>query len=368
MGPPLRLFLCGDVMTGRGIDQILPSPGDPQLYERWVASAEDYVRLAERVNGPIPRPAAFEYVWGDALPAWAAQKPDLRIVNLETSVTTSDDYLAKGINYRMHPGNAPCLAAAGVDACVLANNHVLDWGERGLRETLQVLRELGLVYAGAGRDAAEAAAPVVLSTATGARVILVAGCTGSSGVPEAWAAGPDRPGVNRVEPGEAAAERLAAALAAVRQPGDLAVVSIHWGGNWGYEVPPAHRRFAHALVERAGAAVVHGHSSHHPMAMEVHAGRLILYGCGDFLNDYEGISGHESYRPDLALMYFADLDPETGALVALRMTPLQLCGLRLRAATKADTAWLQARLDRECARFGAGVVRADGGLALAWRP
>ena len=63
----MRVFLCGDVMTGRGIDQALPHPVRPTLYEPCVRDARDYVRLAESANGPVPRPVPFEYVWGDAL-------------------------------------------------------------------------------------------------------------------------------------------------------------------------------------------------------------------------------------------------------------------------------------------------------------
>jgi poly-gamma-glutamate synthesis protein (capsule biosynthesis protein) len=140
----MTLFLCGDVMTGRGIDQVLPHPGDPVLHEGYATSALDYVALAERANGPIPRPAEFAYVWGDALAEWARIAPDLRIINLETAVTTRDDWQrGKGIHYRMHPANVPCLTAAAIDCCVLANNHVLDWGYAGLAETLQTLRRAG---------------------------------------------------------------------------------------------------------------------------------------------------------------------------------------------------------------------------------
>jgi len=54
-------------MTGRGIDQILPYPGDPQIREPYVMSAAHYVRLAEEANGPVQTPVSFSYVWGDAL-------------------------------------------------------------------------------------------------------------------------------------------------------------------------------------------------------------------------------------------------------------------------------------------------------------
>jgi poly-gamma-glutamate capsule biosynthesis protein CapA/YwtB (metallophosphatase superfamily) len=63
----VTVFLCGDVMTGRGIDQILPHPSDPQIHEAFVSDARTYVALAEEVNGPIPQPVELSYIWGDAL-------------------------------------------------------------------------------------------------------------------------------------------------------------------------------------------------------------------------------------------------------------------------------------------------------------
>jgi poly-gamma-glutamate synthesis protein (capsule biosynthesis protein) len=210
-------------MTGRGIDQILPHPGDP-------------------------RPAGFSYIWGDALAELARMKPGARIVNLETAVTTrGEPWPGKGIHYRMNPANLPCLTAAGLDCCVLANNHVLDWGREGLAETLATLRAAGLRTAGA--------------------------------------------------------EAVGRRIAAQKRRGDIVVASIHWGGNWGYDVASAQRDFARALIG-AGVDVVRGHSSHHPKGIEVYRERPILYGCGDLINDYEGIEGHEAFRPGLSLMYF----------------------------------------------------------------
>jgi poly-gamma-glutamate synthesis protein (capsule biosynthesis protein) len=143
------------------------------------------------------------------------------------------------------------------------------------------------------------------------------------------------------------------------------VLSLHWGTNWGYDVPRSHVEFAHALVD-GGVDVVHGHSSHHVRPLEIYRDRLILYGCGDFLNDYEGIEGREDYRDDLALMYFATLDADTGALVRLRVVPLQICRMRLVRATAADIAWLQQTLARITAPFDLRVERdEDGALALA---
>ena len=161
--PGVTLFLCGDVMTGRGIDQILGHPSKPRLHEQYVRSALGYVDIAERASGPIDRPAKPDYIWGDALAELERVRPDARIINLETAVTTSDDaWPGKGIHYRMHPANASCLTAAKIDCCVLANNHVLDWGYTGLAETLDTLHRAGIQTAGAGRDDAEAAAPATI--------------------------------------------------------------------------------------------------------------------------------------------------------------------------------------------------------------
>ena len=126
------LFLAGDVMTGRGIDQVLPHPADPRLYEASAKSANDYVTLAERKNGPISRPVSFEYVWGAALDELERRQPDARIINLETAITDSGTPEPKGINYKMSPANAGVILAAGIDCCALANNHMLDWRRPGL--------------------------------------------------------------------------------------------------------------------------------------------------------------------------------------------------------------------------------------------
>ena len=102
---------------------------------------------------------------------------------------------------------------------------------------------------------------------------------------------------------DASVARIAGRVGRLRRTGDVVVMSIHWGPNWGFEIPEEHRRFA--LIDNAGVSIVHGHSSHHPIAIEVYRNRLILYGCGDFLNDYEGISGYEEFLDDLTLRYFA---------------------------------------------------------------
>jgi poly-gamma-glutamate capsule biosynthesis protein CapA/YwtB (metallophosphatase superfamily) len=245
---------------------------------------------------------------------------------------------------------------------VLANNHVLDWGRSGLLQTLATLERLKITATGAGRNVIEAAAPAALDIANKARLLVFSFGSVTSGIPRNWAATTDIPGVNLLTRlSEAEALRAAEYIVSVKQPGDLAVVSLHWGSNWGYEIPAEQQRFARALIDRANVSVVHGHSSHHAKAIEVYHKRLILYGCGDFLNDYEGIRDYEEYRSDLALMYFADIEPTSGNLAALEIVPLQIRNFRLNRASRQDIEWVQQTLQQQCLRFGTGIELDSGG-------
>jgi poly-gamma-glutamate synthesis protein (capsule biosynthesis protein) len=202
-----------------------------------VKDARVYVELAERQGGLVPRPVPYHYIWGDALEALA--EPDLRLVNLETAVTTSDEWWrGKGIHYRMSPRNLPCLRAAGIDGCVLANNHVLDWGYGGLEETLRTLHEAGIRTAGAGLNRYQARRPAVFHLPGRARLLLFAAGSTSSGIPPRWEATIHRPGVHMVdESSPDAAEELLSLVEEWARPHDLVVVSLHWGPNWDTRFP-----------------------------------------------------------------------------------------------------------------------------------
>src|SRR6185369_11902077 len=229
----ITIFMCGDVMTGRGIDQVLPCPGNPAIHEPYVRDARRYVELAEEAHGPIAKPVNFAHIWGDALDILKRMAPDVRLINLETSITTSDDYWkGKGINYRMHPRNIPCLTAAGIDICSLANNHVLDWGYAGLLETLQTLKENNIKSAGAGRNRSEAAAPAIMDVAGKGRVLVFSFGSETSGIPTNWAAGANSAGMNLVpDLSDKTARAIQAGIRERKRPGDIVVASIQWGGN-----------------------------------------------------------------------------------------------------------------------------------------
>lgn len=365
----LTIFLSGDVMTGRGIDQILAHPVDPRLHEPYVKDANQYVELAEEAHGEIPEPVGDRYIWGSALESLEQVAPDARVINLETAVTNSEAFWkGKAIHYRMSPANLGCLNAARIDCCNLANNHVLDWGEAGLTETLTSLEQSGLKTAGAGRSPTMARRPAIVPTGEGGRVLVFGLAMPSSGTPPAWDAGEDHPAVAFLpDLSDGSFAQIRKAIESYRRPADTVIVSVHWGGNWDFQIPPDQQRFAYRLIEDAGVDIVHGHSSHHVKGIEVYRDRLILYGCGDLITDYEGISGHESFRGDLGLMYFPELEPGSGALKRLRMRPTVMKRFQLQQPESDEIRWLESTLNREGGDLGTSVKRDSGGwLTLEW--
>jgi poly-gamma-glutamate synthesis protein (capsule biosynthesis protein) len=248
---------------------------------------------------------------------------------------------------------------------------MLDWSREGLAETLRTLHGAGMHTAGAGADAAAAWAPAALPLPGGAGRVLVFACaTESSGVPADWAATDRYSGVALLpDLSEASARRLAAGVASERRAGEPVVVSIHWGANWGETIPAAHRDFAHRLIELGAADVVHGHSSHHPLAAEVYRGRLVLYGCGDLINDYEGIGPHGDLRSDVGCLYFATLEAQGGALQRLEIVPMQIRRLRLEAADAQARLWVERLFNRGGQALGTQVTALPGGSGwvLQWQ-
>ena len=362
------LFLCGDVMLGRGIDQAFQKSVNSTLYESYVKDARAYIQLAERENGEIELPVSYKYIWGDALKVWKELQPDLKLINLETSITTNDDpWEGKGIHYRMHPENIKALKTAGINHCSLANNHIMDWGRPGLEETLQTLRNAGINYSGAGQNQDLAKKPSILQAGSD-RVLVFSFGARSSGIPSSWAAEKNRSGLNYIERIDVELiSRIKENIRSHKKEGDIVIFSIHWGGNWGYDIPKSHRQFAHKLIDEGEVDLIFGHSSHHPLGIEVYKNKLIIYGAGDFFNDYEGISGMEQFRGELSLMYFPEIESSTGNLKSLKLVPMEIKKFQLHKARKKDIQWLKKVLDREGSELGTHVIlEKDKSFSLKW--
>ena len=346
----IDIFLSGDVMTGRGIDQIFDHSNTPELYESYVKDARQYIELAERVNGPIRRPVSPSYIWGEAM--ILMKKADLRIINLETTITTSNNYAEKGINYRMHPANVNCLKEANIDCCALANNHILDWGVEGLKETITTLKEAGIAGAGVGENLLEASSPAVLNVAGKGRVLVFSCGFSSSGISSHWGASAQKSGLYYFQDlSEKTVHSIRDHINKYKKTNDLVVFSVHWGGNWGYSITKARRDFAHQLIDICGVDIIHGHSSHHVLGLEVYKDKPILYGCGDLINDYEGISGHDAYKPHIGALYFIRFNVDNGKLISLELMPTEIRKFRLHLARQSFSKRLLKILNRESMQF-----------------
>lgn len=267
----------------------------------------------------------------------------------------------------MHPKNIPALKKAQIDVVSLANNHVLDWGFEGLEESIRILNENEIAIVGAGDNLEQARSPAIFEMQGMGRVLVFASGSPDSGVLSSWAATDSEPGVNLIEDfSVTTVQRIREQIQAFKRPNDIVILSLHWGGNWGFSVPSEHEEFAHALVDEAFVDVVHGHSSHHIKGIEIYKGKLILYGSGDLITDYEGIGGHESYRGDLGLLYFAAINPSTGMLTQLRMLPSQMKNFRLTAPSRNDVSWILDTLNREGKKLGTQVKYDGKYLRLVW--
>jgi len=287
----MRIALVGDVMLGRLVNDRL------------------------RREGPA-------YPWGDVLPL--LRRADLRFANLECVL--ADDgapWPRKTFHFRSDRRNVAALEAAGIDVVSLANNHVLDHGVPALQEMLPALDAHGILHAGAGPDAEAARAPAVWAR-PGTAVGVIAFTDNEPG----WEARTGSPGVFHVpvDLGDARATQLLELVRRTRARTDLLVVSAHWGGNWGSEVPAAHRAFGRALVD-AGADVVFGHSAHVFRGVELHRGRPVVHSAGDFVDDY-AVDPEE--RNDHSFVFL--LEVQAGVPRALRLHPTVIAEFQARRA------------------------------------
>lgn len=285
-------------MLGRLIDQLLPHHVDEPEDARHVLNIRRHQADLHDYDTASP--------WGNTLSL--LHQSDLILGNLETSVTTSNEkWPNKVFNYRMHPANIECLKVAKVDYVSLANNHTLDFGRAGLSETVDVVGDAGIAYAGAGHTTIEAQRPAVLklsSTQTPTHedqqeheIHLYS----FSDHPSDWRTVPE---FNLMQ--YTSADRAKIRDILTRQHSEstskpsLKVVSIHWGPNYEWEPDSVITNLAHFLIDECHVDIIHGHSSHHVQGVEVYKGKLIVYGCGDFVDDYAVVSSH---RNDLSAIW-----------------------------------------------------------------
>lgn len=317
----ILLGLAGDVMIGRGVDKAIAQKG-------------------------------YDYPWGDVLPL--LRSTDLNIVNLETALTYSSEAVPKTFNFKATPDKVETLVRARITAVSLANNHILDFGEAGLLETLRTLRAAGIHYAGAGVHEAEARRPALV-TRNGFSLGLLSFTDNEPN----WIAGPHRPGTAYIDIDQGRDRQLVLeAMERLRLAVDLVVVSLHWGPNMRDEPPPSFISFAHQLVDH-GAGIVHGHSAHIFQGMEIYHQGLILYDTGDFVDDY---MVHPAVRNDLSFFFLVELSKNR--LEGLRLVPVLISQYAVHKASGSEARWALQRMQERSAPFGT-LLTSDGTVSVA---
>ncbi|MCB0336283.1 MAG: CapA family protein [Bdellovibrionales bacterium] len=395
-GSNIRILLYGgDTMLARAVQLILPvqAPGEEFIKDKWPAwsylfrSLEWEVTWSDLHGQPHYSPEMLHEIeqyrkenesgtrlWGDTLSFQMEHPPDLRILNLETAVTRtidSRDQPRKLLRYHLHVDNiGPVFnrfseQRYGGNQVVpyivsLANNHSMDFGRKAFHlESLPMLNALpgdGTLI-GAGRNFRQASAPFT-RTINGVPIQVYAFTTLCAGTWRRWSATSYRSGVSTL-PALTSQRRIAKALRQVsscmvrhRNPNAIRILSIHWGPNWATENDHQDLRqiFAHRLIDELGFDLIYGHSTHHIRGLERYKGKLIVYGAGDLINDYESYIATTlpRYNHDGGI-FVVDLDRISGILNDLRVLPLQIKKLQLRTLEAERAAQLASAInDHSC--------------------
>jgi poly-gamma-glutamate capsule biosynthesis protein CapA/YwtB (metallophosphatase superfamily) len=270
---PVSLVAVGDVMLGRAVGQLIEdsSPSYPFL------ATADLISQA-----------------------------DVAFANLEGPIT-SRGYPQGGISLRASPSAAEGLAYAGFDVVSLANNHVLDYGEVGLPDTMEILEKMGILYTGVARDPAEAPAPAIVDVG-GVRLAFLA--YNHVGPPRDVSAG-GVSGPAFLEP-----ERVYADVRRAAEQADLVIVSLHWGAEYVPLPDDFQQEVAEGLLE-AGAHLILGHHPHVMGGVGFYEQGFVAYSLGNFVFDQPF-----SLETERGLLLHALLD--ASGLKQVHLVPVQL--------------------------------------------
>ena len=363
-----RLAFVGDVMIGRLIDALLPTSIARKSPH---SDPEDAARTVDNsILARYPELTSYNYLspWGNSVSL--LQKADLILANLETALTRSErQWPNKAFNYRSHPENVRCLTEVGMGGgdgrgyVSLANNHTLDWQLEGLNETVETLSKAGVQYAGAGRSAAEAATSAELNV--GGEDGWKIKCWSFADHPLDWE-GVDA--FNLIDYTKKGREKISLQLADGELETDkvgLKVVSVHWGPNYGWHPAVEIVDLAHWMIDECGVDIVHGHSSHHIQGVEVYNGKLIIYGCGDFIDDY---AVDLTFRNDLSALWRVTVGERAGEersrleVKKLELFPnrIQRFQAHLLEASDVDHNWIERKFRILCDGFGTTIVKELG--------
>lgn len=260
------------------------------------------------------------------------QLADWSSLNLETPVTANPatPHPTKDFAFFTLPGSLPALSWAGIDYVSLGNNHVFDYLDGGLRDTILHLRKAGIPYSGAGLTSADAFRAHRTTIAGHRYAYLAATSITGDAHPITYVATATKGGA-----ADATLTReMSAAIAREVAAGFTPIIQIHGGDEYTFEPTFVQKRMRQAL--NAGAALVIGHHPHVPQGVGRHNGRFSLFSLGNFAFDQD--------RLETMLSIVARVDMRGSSVEAIRLTPIYLKDFRPRPLTGAPAASLLRRL------------------------
>ena len=256
------------------------------------------------------------YDYPFAATAAELQRGDITVGNLEAPLSRGGcEFKGKRFRFRGDPRIAPALKKAGFRVVTLANNHLMDYGESAMEETVEHLRREGIAYAGAGKTLAEARKGAVIN-ANGVRVAFLAY---SFTFPPEFYATADRAGT---APGFA--RIFSEDIATARRNADYVAVSFHWGREWETAPLPYQITAAHGAID-AGADLVIGHHPHVLQGVERYKRGVIFYSLGNF--------AFSSYSRKAMRSVIARVTMDNG-VKEVELIPLNVCNREVRFQPK----------------------------------
>lgn len=289
------------------------------------------------------------YIWGNTLPL--LQSTDLNLINLEAALTTSQEAVPKVFNFKADPKKARCLAEGSAHVVNIANNHILDYSESGLLETLETLDNAHIQHVGAGKNIEEASKPVI-RVVKGVKIGIL-GCTDNE---SDWIATDSHPGTRYLTVGNLKA--LSKDIEDLRSQVDILILSIHWGPNMKERPSRGFIQFAHHLID-IGVDIIHGHSAHIFQGVELYKSKLILYDTGDFVDDYYV---DPVLRNDLSFFFIAEVNKQ--GILGLRLIPVKISNCQVNVLREKDAAPTLIHMQGLSSEFGTALEIVDGELRL----
>ncbi|MBW2985376.1 CapA family protein [Candidatus Woesearchaeota archaeon] len=291
----------------------------------------------------------YSYPWGNIMPI--LKETDLNIINLETTLTRSNKAVPKVFNSKADPEVIESLVRADIDVVNLANNHILDFSEEGLLDTISTLDKAEIFHVGAGLDITGAKEPIIIT-----KHGITIGIIGYTDNEPEWEAGMHNPGTNYVKVGDI--YNVKKDIDKIRHEVDILIATIHWGPNMREHPSQAFVDFAHQMID-AGIDIIHGHSAHVFQGIEIYNKKLIMYDTGDFVNDY---AVDPDLRNDRSFIFLVDINKE--GIKEIRLIPTLISHMQVNHATATNYRESIERIKESSEKFGTHIEERDGMIII----